>query len=63
MYKFTNRAEKVIQISNDLALRLGHKYIGTEHLLYGLANEENGVASRVLKNQNIMPNKILYNTI
>lgn len=59
MYKFTNRAEKVIQISNDLALRLGHKYIGTEHLLYGLAKEENGVASRVLKNQNIMPNKIL----
>ena len=59
MYKFTNRAEKVIQISNELAMQLGHKYIGTEHLLYGLAKEENGVASKVLKNQNIVPEKIL----
>lgn len=59
MYKFTNRAEKVIQISNELAVQLGHKYIGTEHLLYGLSKEENGVASKVLKNQNIVPEKIL----
>ena len=59
MYKFTNRAEKVIQISNELAVQLGHKYIGTENLLYGLSKEENGVASKVLKNQNVVPEKIL----
>ena len=59
MYKFTNRAEKVIQISNELAIQLGHQYIGTEHLLYGLSKEENGVASKVLRNQNVLPEKIL----
>ena len=59
MYKFTNRAEKVIQLSNELTIQLGHKYIGTEHLLYGLAKEENCIASRILKNQNIDSEKIL----
>jgi len=59
MYKFTNRAEDVIKIASELVMNLGHKYIGTEHILYGLVKEENGVASRVLKNQNIFPEKIL----
>ena len=36
MYKFTSRAEKAIEIANDVAMELGHKYIGTEHILYGL---------------------------
>ena len=30
MYKFTARAEKAIEIANDVAMELGHKYIGTE---------------------------------
>ncbi len=59
MYKFTNRAEDVLKIASELVIKLGHKYIGTEHILYGLVKEENGVASRVLKNQNIFPEKIL----
>ena len=49
-YKFTNRANKAIEIANDLALELGHSYIGTEHILYGLAKEGGGVASKVLEN-------------
>ena len=35
-YKFTNRAERAINIANEIAAELGHSYIGTEHVLYGL---------------------------
>ena len=59
MYKFTNRAEKAIEIANEIALELGHTYIGTEHILYGLAKEGTGVASKVLANQNITDEEIL----
>ena len=59
MYKFTNRAEKAIEIANEAALELGHTYIGTEHILYGLAKEGTGVASKVLANQNITDEDIL----
>ena len=58
-YKFTKKASKVIEISNDIALELGHSYIGTEHILYGLAKEEGGIASKVLKNQDITDSDIL----
>ena len=57
-YKFTNRAEKAIQIANDIANDVGHNYIGTEHLLYGLSKEGTGVASKVLENQGVVPEKI-----
>jgi ATP-dependent Clp protease ATP-binding subunit ClpC len=59
VYKFTKSGEKVLNIANELATDLGHNYIGTEHILYGLACEENGVASKVLENQNILPEDIL----
>ena len=58
-YKFTNSAEKAIEIANDIALELGHNYIGTEHILYGLVKEETGVASKVLQNQNVKPEAVL----
>ena len=58
-YKFTNRANKAIEIANDIALELGHSYIGTEHVLYGLAKEGNGIASKVLENQNVTADDIL----
>lgn len=58
-YKFTNRAQKAIEFANDVANELGHNYIGTEHLLYGLCKEGTGVASKVLENQNITPESIL----
>lgn len=58
-YKFTNRAQKAIELANDVANELGHNYIGTEHLLYGLSKEGTGVASKVLENQNITPESIL----
>ena len=58
-YKFTNRAKKAIEIANDCAIELGHNYIGTEHILYGLAKEGNGVASKVIENQSITPDMII----
>lgn len=59
IYKFTKSGEQVLSLANELASDLGHSYIGTEHILYGLACEENGVASKVLKNQGIIAEDIL----
>ena len=57
-YKFTKRAEKALQIADNLAIQFGHQYIGTEHLLYGLIKEGEGVASKVLEMQDISTEKI-----
>ena len=46
---FTSRAKKVLELALDEARRLGHNYIGTEHLLLGLIREGEGVAARVLE--------------
>jgi len=59
VYKFTNRAEQAIEIANDLAIELGHNYIGTEHLLYGLVKEGNGVAAKVLAAQDVTAESVL----
>ena len=53
IYKFISRAKKAIEVAQDEAISLGHNYIGTEHVLYGLIKEDAGVASRVLQNQGI----------
>lgn len=58
-YKFTNRAQKAIELANEVAIELGHNYIGTEHILYGLAKEGSGVASKVLGNQEVTPDGII----
>ena len=58
-YKFTNRAQKALELAERIAMDLGHNYIGTEHLLYGLAKEGTGVASKVLEEQNITAEDIL----
>ena len=58
-YKFTKSGEKVLEIANELAIELGHNYIGTEHILYGLACEESGVASKVLEKQNVTPETVI----
>lgn len=59
VYKFTKSGEKVLTISNELAIDLGHSYIGTEHILYGLVCEGNGVAGKALSKQNLTPEDIL----
>ena len=45
----TPRAKRVIELAIDEARRLGHNYIGTEHLLLGLVREGEGIAAGVLE--------------
>ncbi len=47
--KFSPRVKDVISYSREEALRLGHDYIGTEHLLLGLIREGDGMAIKILK--------------
>lgn len=47
--KFSNRVKEVISLSREEALRLGHDYIGTEHLILGMLREGEGVAVSLLK--------------
>ena len=58
-YKFTNSSQNVLSIANELATDLGHRYIGTEHILYGLAKEDTSVASKVLEKQGVTEENIL----
>ena len=50
---FTDRVKKVLQFSREESARLGHDYIGTEHILLGLIKEGQGVAVAVLANLGI----------
>lgn len=54
---YTPRAKKVIELSMDEARKLGHSYVGTEHVLLGLIREGEGVAARVLSNLGVSLNK------
>src|SRR2546422_304713 len=45
----TSRVKKVIEISFEEARRMGHNYVGTEHLLLGLLIEGEGIAAHVLE--------------
>ena len=50
---FSHRVQMVIQFSREEAVRLGHDYIGSEHLLLGLLREGDGIAIEILKNQSV----------
>jgi len=45
---FTPRAKKVLELSLREALKLGHNYIGTEHVLLGVVREGEGVAAQIM---------------
>jgi ATP-dependent Clp protease ATP-binding subunit ClpC len=45
---FTPRAKKVLELALREGLSLGHNYIGTEHILLGIARENDGVAARIV---------------
>ena len=47
---FSNRVRDVISYSREEAIRLGHDYIGTEHLLLGVIREGEGIAVKILRN-------------
>ncbi|MCI8965607.1 MAG: ATP-dependent Clp protease ATP-binding subunit [Clostridia bacterium] len=52
-YKFSEGSEKVLNYAKDLTEELGHSYIGTEHILYGLAKNYDSVAGNILYSNNI----------
>jgi len=59
----TPRAKRVIELAVDEARRLGHNYIGTEHLLLGLLREGEGVAAGVLESLGISLEKVRSETV
>ncbi|MBU0472926.1 MAG: ATP-dependent Clp protease ATP-binding subunit [Bacteroidetes bacterium] len=50
---FSERVQEVIRLSREEALRLGHDYIGTEHILLGIIREGYGIAVKILQNLNV----------
>ena len=59
--KFSNRVKEVISLSREEALRLGHDYIGTEHLLLGMIREGEGVAIGLLKKLGVSVDELRTN--
>jgi Clp amino terminal domain, pathogenicity island component len=55
---FTPQAKQVLQLALREALRLGHSYLGTEHILLGLLRQEDGPARQVLAALGVEPNQI-----
>ena len=51
--RFTNKAKEALQLAQKAAEEFGHTYVGTEHLLVGLLEQETGVAAQVLKSYGI----------
>ena len=54
----TPRCKKIIELSLTEAARLGHQFVGTEHLLLGILREGDGVAVRVLSNVGVEPRRL-----
>lgn len=53
--RFTEKAIKVIMLSQEEARHLGHNFVGTEQILLGLLGEGTGVAAKVLKSMGVNP--------
>ncbi len=57
--RFTQRAEKALNLAQQTAGELGHSYVGSEHLLAGLAKEQEGIAGRTLEQFGVTADKII----
>ena len=55
MYEFTGRASKVLEIAEDFSKEKKYSFVGTEHILYGLIKEGEGLASKILASQGLTP--------
>jgi ATP-dependent Clp protease ATP-binding subunit ClpC len=55
---FTNRAQQALALADANAARLGHPYIGTEHLLLGLLEEKTGPAAQVLNHLGVTTDRV-----
>lgn len=58
MKRLTQRARRVLSLAHQEAERMRHNYVGTEHLLLGLIQEEGGVAGRVLRELGLEANRV-----
>jgi ATP-dependent Clp protease ATP-binding subunit ClpC len=58
----TPRTKRILELSAMEARRLGHKYIGTEHILMAIIREGNGVAAAILSRSGVTPSE-LYNSV
>ena len=57
---FTPRSKKVLELALREAKRLGHNYIGTEHILLGLVRENEGVASQMLSGMGVEADEVRH---
>ena len=55
---FTPRAKKVLEYAVEEAQKMGHSYIGTEHILLGLIREEEGIGARILQHMGVKFNAV-----
>ena len=58
MYEFTGRAERVLETAKDFSIEHNYPFIGTEHILYGLVSEEEGLAGSILNGQGLTPDYV-----
>ncbi len=56
--KFSERARRVLTLAQEEAQQLNHNYIDTEHILLGLAREDEGIAAKVMAALGVSPNKL-----
>ncbi len=56
---FTERARMALSEAHESAVKMGHTYIGSEHILLGLVKEENGIAHEILNSHNVTAEKII----
>jgi len=56
--RFTQRAERVFMLAESITRNMGHKIIGTEHLLLALIEEGEGIAAKALRECGLDPEKI-----
>ncbi len=59
--RFSPKVKQVISRSRDAAIRLGHDYIGTEHLLLGIMSEQESLAVKVLESLDVRPAELQQN--
>jgi len=57
--KFTQKAAQALNLAKECSQALGHNYIGTEHMLWGLIKEGSGIAAGVLMSNGITEQKVL----
>ena len=55
---YTTRARRALELAAANADRLGHEYVGTEHVLIGLLEEKTGPAAQILNHLGVTPESV-----